>query len=359
MIYDLLSFRFWRFKVMSNVSRVGLMIVVSVVCVWGVLPCIAADGTLTIPAIQYTESPDGASAYNGQVIDCAGGVVVTKVAGSRPRLILQDPNALDGWAGIQVKGWVSDAFADVNVGDWVQLERVFVEENRGTTFLQYWDNNPDSSLPILTVVSRGHALLRPLVIDVSEIKTPEYLPLDDAWVVADHSAEKYESMLLQIRNVEVIAQGLGKAGDNYGLQSFAEPNDPNALCWASDYMNQDKAKPDLYLPGIEAGRRFRAVTGMLEQYTNLGDGYDYYQLLTVSEASVVGLCQADLDQDGDVDLWDYSYFTGQLLTPSAPSAADLNGDGVVDSTDRDLFDAAWQQADVNGDGIVDGDDLDI
>jgi hypothetical protein len=344
---------------MFSVSRVSVMMAVSVVCVWGVLPCVTADGALTIREIQYTESPDGANVYNGQILDCAGGVVVAKVAGGRPRLILQDPNAADGWGGIQVKGWASDAFADVNVGDWVQLERVFVEENRGTTFLQYWSDNPDGSLPALTIVSRGHALPRPLVIDVNEIKAPEYLPLDDAWVAANHNAEKFESMLLQIRNVEVIAQGLGKAQDNYELQSFAEPNDPNAHCWASDYMNQGKEKSELYLPGIEMGQRFRAVTGILEQYTNLEDGYDYYQLLTLSEASVVGLCAADLDQDGDVDLWDYKYFADQLLAPSAPSSADLNDDGVVNSTDRELFDAAWQQADVNGDGIVNGDDLDI
>jgi hypothetical protein len=164
-------------------------------------------------------------------------------------------------------------------------------------------------------------------------------------------------MFLQIRNVEVIAQGLGKAQDNYELQSFTEPNDPNAHCWASDYVNQGKQKSDLYLSGVEAGRRFRAVTGILEQYTNLGDGYDYYQLLTLSEASLIGLCPADLDQDGDVDLWDYKDFTDQLLVPSVPSVADLNDDGTVDSADRGLFDAAWEQADVNGDGIVDGDDL--
>ena len=100
------------------------------------------------------------------------------------------------------------------------------------------------------------------------------------------------------------------------------------------------------------------MTGVLEQYTNLGEGFDYYQLLTLSEDSLVGLCPADLDQDGDVDLWDSRLFTEQLLSPSVPSAGDLNRDGKVDSTDLDLFNAAWQQADVNGDGIVDGDDLD-
>ena len=47
-------------------------------------------------------------------------------------------------------------------------------------------------------------------------------------------------------------------------------------------MNRDRQKPDLYLPGIEAGRRLRALTGVLEQYTSLGDGFDYYQLLTLT-----------------------------------------------------------------------------
>lgn len=343
---------------MLVVGKTRVMIAVSIVCVWGVLPCSAGDDLLTIRAIQYTESPGGDSGYNGQVIDCAGGVVVVKVAGSRPRLILQDPNALDGWAGIQVKGWVADAFADVNVGDWVQLERTFVEENRGTTFLQYWDKNPDGSLPILTVVSRDNTLPRPVLVDVNDIRAPEYLPAEDAWLVPDHSAERLESMLVQIRNIEVIELGIGKAQDNYVLRSLREPNDPHVRCWASDYMNGDRVKPALYLPGIEGAKRFRAVTGMLEQYTSLGDGYDYYQLLTLSQASVVGLCPADLDQDGDVDLRDFMAFAAQLLAATTPSAADLNGDGIVDGADLDLFNAAWQQADVNGDGIVDGDDLD-
>lgn len=340
-------------------GRGRVMMGISIVCVGCVLPCIAQGGLLTIRQIQYTESADGASLYNGQVIDCSGGMVVAKVAGGRPRLFLQDPNALDGWGAIQVKGWVSDAFASVNVGDWIEIEQTFAEEYRGTTFLQYWDENPDGSQPVLRIVSTGHTLPRPLVVDVNEIEAPEYLLLEDAWVVADHQAERLESMLLQIRDVVVVGQDLGKARDNYELQSFREPNDTGALCWASDYANQDRQKPDLYVPGIEMGRRFRAVTGVLEQYTNLGEGFDYYQLLTLSEKGLVGLCSADLDQDGDVDLWDYKLFTEQLLVPSSPPVGDLNQDGKVDSTDLDLFNAAWQQADVNGDGIVDGDDLDI
>jgi hypothetical protein len=344
---------------MGNKSNTGVMVCIALICVAYVLPAAAEGGVLTISEIQYTESTEGASPFNGQVIDCAGGIVVAKAAGGRPRLFLQDPNALDGWGAIQVKGWAGDAFASVNVGDWVEIRQTFVEENRGTTFLQYWDENPDGSQPVLKVASHGHVLPRPLVVDVNEIRAPTYLPATDAWVVANHSAERRESMLLQIRNVAVVERDMGKAQDNYELQSFREPNETGARCWASDYLNQNRPKSDLYLPGMDKGRRFRAVTGVLEQYTNLGGGFDYYQLLTLSETSVVGLCPADLDQDGDVDLWDYRLFTDQLLAPSAPPVGDLNQDGKVDSTDLDLFNAAWQQADVNGDGIVDGDDLDI
>jgi hypothetical protein len=283
--------------------------------------------------------------------------VIAKTAGGRPRLFLQDPNALGGWGAIQIKGWASDAFADANIGDWVEIRQTFVEENRGTTFLQYWDDNPDGSQPVLKVVSHGHAPPRPLVVDVNEIQAPAYLPATDAWVVADHGAERFESMLVQIRDVAVVERDMGKAQDNYELQSFRESNETGALCWASDYLNQNRPKSDLYLPEIEEGRRLRAVTGVLEQYTSLGDGFDYYQLLTLSDKSVVGLCAADLDQDGDVDLWDYRLFTDQLLAPSVPPVGDLNQDGNVDATDLDLFNTAWQQADRNGDGIVNGDDL--
>jgi hypothetical protein len=91
-------------------------------------------------------------------------------------------------------------------------------------------------------------------------------------------------------------------------------------------MNQSKEESDPYLSEIEAGRRLRAVTGILGQYTNLGDGYDYYQFLTLSEACVVGLCPADLDRDGNVDLGDYQSFTDRLLAPSAPSSANSDKD---------------------------------
>ncbi len=349
---------------MAQSGRTHRIIGASIVCLWCVFPCVAAGEYLTIPKIQYTESPDGASPYNGKVIDCAGGVVVAKQAGGRPRLFVQDPNVSDGWAAIQVKGWTSDAFASVNVGDWVQFQQIFVEEFRGTTLLQYWDQNPDGSRPLLKVVSHGHTLPRPLVLDVNQIKAPAYKLAQDAWVVADHSAERFESMLLQVRDVAVVRQGLGKAQDNYELQSYREPNNACASCWASDYLNADRKKSDLYLPAIRPGQRFRAVTGVLEQYTNLGDGFDYYQLLTVSAGSIAELCPADLNRDGTVDLRDYSLFVEQLLLPATAlkdevyRAADLNHDGTVNVTDLAAFNAAWQKADVNGDGIVDERDLD-
>lgn len=344
---------------MMNSGKMWVMMGLSIVGLGGVLAGVARGGSLTIREIQYTESPSGDSPYNGKVIDCVGGVVFLKTGGGRPRLFLQDPNALSGWGAIQVKGWTSNASANVNVGDWVELKHVFVEENRGTTFLQDWDQNPDGSLPVLTVVSHGHSVPRPWVVEPKALQAPAYLPGEDAWVVADHQAEKFESMLLEVRGVAVAAQGLGKAQDNYQLVSFGEPNDATQHCWVSDYLNPDKPKADLYLSALEVGQRFRAVTGVLEQYTSLADGYDYYQLLTVSAAGVVGLCPADLDADSDVDLWDYQLFTAQLLTPSVPPVGDLNGDGKVDAADLDLFNAAWQQADRNGDGIVNQDDLDI
>ena len=349
---------------MGNSSKVRMTAGIVIACVWCALPSIVCGEDVTIHKIQYTESPDGASPYNGKVIDCAGGIVVAKQPGSRPRLFVQDPNASDGWAAIQVKGWTSNAFADVSVGDWVRFQQVFVEEFRGTTLLQYWDQNPDGTRPILKVVSHGQSLPRPLVVDVNQIQAPQYRVQEDAWVVADHRAERFESMLVQVREVAVLGQGMGKAQDNYGLGSFHEPNGVGALCWASDYLNPDRPKADLYLPAIQVGQRFRAVAGVLEQYTNLGDGFDYYQLLTLSAGTLIELCPADLDRDGDVDLHDYRLFVEQLLLPPSATkgesyrAADLNHDGTVDPADLAVFNAAWQKADVNSDGVVNEQDLD-
>ena len=235
---------------------------------------------LSIYEIQYTEDTNGVSPQNGNLVDCLGGVVTQKQSGGRPRLVLQDPTYPDGWGAIQVKGWSSDAFDGVSVGDWVSLTSVFVEDFKGTTFLQY-QSEYDSAL---TVVDVNNPLPVPLIVETDKISAPvEGL---DAWAVSDHSAEKYESMLVSVVDVSVTDLGYGKAFDNYALASNA---DPNLICWVSDYMNADKDKGLIYHPYVEVGQYFYSVTGILEQYTGDSDGiyYDYYQLLTRSSDDFV------------------------------------------------------------------------
>jgi mRNA-degrading endonuclease toxin of MazEF toxin-antitoxin module len=230
---------------------------------------------LSIYEIQYTEDANGASPRNGNIVDCLGGVVTHKQGGGRPRLVLQDPIYPDGWGAIQVKGWSSDAFDGVAVGDWVSLTNVLVEDFKGTTFLQY-QSEYDSAL---TVVDVNNPLPRPFIVEIDKISAPvESL---DSWVVSDHAAEKYESMLVSVIGVSVTDLGYGKAYDNYVLVSDA---DPNSSCWVSDYMNADKEKGLIYHPYVEVGQHFYSVTGILEQYMGDSDGiyYDYYQFLTRS-----------------------------------------------------------------------------
>ena len=88
---------------------------------------------LSIYDIQYTTDADGTSPQNGNIVDCAGGIVSHIRQGGRPRLVIQDPNYPDGWGAIQIKGWTSDAFNNIAVGDWISLTNVMVEENKGTT----------------------------------------------------------------------------------------------------------------------------------------------------------------------------------------------------------------------------------
>lgn len=312
---------------------------------------------VTIPEIQMTDDPDGNSPLNGQEIHCAGGIVVFKREAGKPRLVLIDPNAGDAWGGIQVKGWSRDAFDHVSIGDWVQLENVLVEENAGTTFLQF--NAPFGPPSQLTIPSTTHPLPRPVVVDVNSIAGPIYRANDDTWITPNKSAERFESMILQVRNVVVTFLGQGSHNDNYILQNVQGFDGPNALapsCWAADYLNRDGDKSNAYMSAIDLDARFCAFTGMLEQFTDLDEGYDLYQLLSLSANSFVELNDADLDRDCDVDLWDYSLLA-EALIGNAVDGADLNADGNVDHTDVDLYNQAWQVADLTGDGIVDGDDL--
>jgi hypothetical protein len=262
---------------------------------------------LSIYDIQYTADPNGESPQNGNVVDCKGGIVTHKSPSGRPRLIIQDPAYPAGWGAIQVKDlFGTGVFEDVNIGDWISLTNVLVEEFKGTTFLQYMQENNAG----FEILSSGNSLPTPLVVTVDQIAAPiEGL---DTWLVANHNAEEYEAMLIKVVNVNVKDIGYGKAFDNYIL---AGNFDPNLICWASDYMNTDKEKGLIYHPIIEPGKNFCGVTGVLEQYTDLQDGiyYDYYQLLTTSTDDFTVEQIADLDGDCDVDFIDFGIFTEHWL----------------------------------------------
>ena len=296
---------------------------------------------LSIYEIQYTTDADGASPQDGRIVDCLGGIVTHKPPRIRPRLIIQHPDYPLGWGAIQVKDLFSTGvFADVNVGDWVSFTNVLVEENKGTTFLQYIaDNEAD-----LTIVSTNNPLPRPLTVAVNEIAAP--VQGLDSWLVGDHDAEKYEGMLIKVIDVNVKDLGYGKAYDNYILQSNA---DPNFACWASDYMNEDIV--GIYHPYAEIGRHFCGVTGILEQYTAQKDSiyYDYYQLLTTSTADFVIDQTADFDGDCDVDFVDFGLFAQHWLQtgcaePDWCGGADFGGDdpdGIVWMPDLSEFARHW------------------
>jgi len=302
---------------------------------------------LSIYEVQYTADPEGASPQNGNIIDCAGGIVTCKPPTGRPRLIIQDPDCPNGWGAIQAKDLNSiGVFADVNVGDWITLTNMLVEESKGTTFLQYIAANEAG----LTIVSTGNPLPSPLTLSVGAIAAPVPGGWDGfeftEWLVADHDAEKYEAMLIKVTDVNVEGLGYGKAYDNYVLQSNAEPN---SACWASDYMNGNRA--GIYHPYVEMGRHFCGVTGILEQYTGVTNGidYDYYQLLTRNTGDFVIEQTADFDGDCDVDFVDSALFAQHWLEtgcaePDWCGGADFGSDqpdGVVWMADLAEFARYW------------------
>ncbi len=267
---------------------------------------------LTICEIQYTTNTNGASPLIGQLVNCAGGVVVGKYEGTRPRVFLHDPDCPseladpdcpDGWAGIQVKDWTwpYELYDAVQIGDWVSLTNVRVEEYVGVTFLQYQpQNNPGFS------ASSGFAVPPPAIVPVSDIPAPLELPGDE-WRVENHDAECYESMRLIVRDVTVGAMDLGKAVDNYEL------SDPQGrACWAADYMNAGKVPWEPYHPFVASERHFCAVGGLFEQYTS--GRFDYYQLVTL-ESEDLAFC-GDANADGQVTLDDVPRFAECLTGPS-------------------------------------------
>ena len=323
----------------EKITIIRISIVVAVLIF--ILPMQAAE--LSIYDIQYTDDPNGESPQNGSIIDCTGGIVTHKPSTGRPRLIVQNPSYPEGWGAIQAKDLFGTGFfADVNVGDWISLTNVLVEENKGTTFLQYIEDNKAG----FEILSTDNPLPEPIVVGVNEIASP----IEDlgAWIVSNHNCEKYESMLIKVIDVTVANAGYGKAYDNYILQSNV---DPNLICWASDYMNTDKAKGLVYHPDVEIGQDFCGVTGILEQYTAESDGiyYDYYQLLTTGTYDLTIEQIADFDGDCDVDFFDFSVFAGYWLMdgcgePDWCGRADMAEqlpDGVVDIYDMIEFANYW------------------
>jgi hypothetical protein len=305
-----------------------IMIIAVVFC----LAELAQARSLSIYEIQYTTDANGVSLQNGNIVDCIGGIVTFKRVGGRPRLTIQDPNFPYGWGGIQAKDFIGDSFDGVDVGDWISLSNVLVEEYRGTTYLQFMSDNK----PSLSIVSTNNLLPKPLVVSVDEITAP--VEGIDSWVVANHDAEKYEGMMIKVRNVSVKDTGYGKAYDNYMLSSN---NDPNSVCWVSDYMNYDT--DGIYHPFVEVGNTFCGVTGFLEQYTSESDGiyYDYYQLLTTKTDDFLILQLADFDGDCDVDFEDLGIFMGYWMQTDCAERDNCGGadiapeqpDGVVDILD--------------------------
>ena len=302
------------------------------VCAWGQY--------LSIHTIQFTNNPDGASSYDGNIVNCKGGIVVRKFIRTVPRLLIQDPNNSRGWGGIQVKDRynITNGFQGIELGDRITLANVKVEEFRGTTFLQLYE----SLNPQITVISRGNKLPEPILVEPNQIAAPR----QDAYgnfLVADHRAEKYESMLLILKNVTVGQMGRGKANDNYVLESV---KDPGKICWAADYINEDKNPFEPYLPAIKSGQRICTMVGMLEQYTNFYGGFDYYQLLTTIDDDILLPGQADLDANCRVDFYDFCLFSQQWLKQSCDQpkwcgGADFNHNHAVELSDLVIFAKSW------------------
>jgi hypothetical protein len=158
--------------------------------------------------------------------------------------------------------------------------------------------------PSVIVVRSNNPIPEPLIVDVNEIAAPVYEPGSGGYFIADHSAEKYESMLIRIENVVVTDMGLGKDSDNYVLQGYNNPSDPNFSCWASDYLNNNKDDEQLYHPYVIPNQRFCSVTGILEQYTRISNDWDYYQLLTTYTGDLKRYTPADINGDCVVDFSD-------------------------------------------------------
>lgn len=222
---------------------------------------------LSIYDVQSNTTDGDQSVYDGEIHDIVGGVVTHIWFGGKPRVYLQDPERPE-WGGIVAKDWHSGTLANnVNIGDWVSFTGILIEEYRGTTHLQY--NEAWAPDVAFTVESSGHPIPSPRLLTAATLPAP-----------ADHAAsEPYESMVATLENVTVGQKDLGKADDNYELWQGTD------VAWATDYMNVDAGAP--YDPRIVTGSELLRITGLVEQYTNLDAGWDYYQLDTCSAADIV------------------------------------------------------------------------
>jgi len=221
---------------------------IMVVCV------LTANAAYSIYDIQHTTDVSGDSPYTNQTVDCEGGIVINKWAGSKTKLTIYDPDSSTGWGGIIAKTPKNGTqFDHINVGDRVSFTNILVEESSGNTQLSYEVGSA------IKVVSSGHAM--PAAIEVTD----------------SVFSEQYESMKVKVCDVEVTAMDLGKYGDNYNLEDGARN------FWAGDYMNTDAG--DLYHSLVTVGADFESVSGIIEH--KIKDGWDYYQMLTTETADFV------------------------------------------------------------------------
>jgi hypothetical protein len=235
----------------------------------GVFSATAYGADLTIYEIQSNTSNGDASIYHTQIHNVTGGVVTHvwhRVGDVNERVYLQDP-AHATWGAICVKDSQNGELSNsVNVGDWVSFANIYIEEYRGTTFLQY--NKTSAPNVTFTVESSGNPVPAPTVLTAADLVVP-----------VNHAAsEPYESMVVRLRDVVVGQKSLGKNSDNYELLQDTD------TAWGTDYMNVDAGAP--YDPRIVTGRMLASITGVVEQYTNL-PSWDYYQLDTRNAADIV------------------------------------------------------------------------
>ena len=223
---------------------------------------------LSIYDVQYTTDPSGDSPYNGQIHDITGGIVTHIWHGFNKRVYLQNPYD-PTWGAIVIKDGEGGELADnVHVGDWLSVDDIYIDESRGTTFLQYRRSlAPDVSF---SIDSTGNAVPDPVILTAADLPVP-----------VDHMrSEPYESMIVTLESITIGNLDLGHIPDNYEILEGSD------IAWGTDYMNTDAGGP--YHPsilGAGPGDVFQSITGIVEQYT--WSGWDHYQLNTRSTADIV------------------------------------------------------------------------